>query len=281
MDHRAISNDRDLATVAQYFAFADLEQFRFAFDVRADAVATRVTHRRGSNVFEHRVEHVAHFAFIFRRHHNDVWNASKVRDVQQTVMRLSVTTGNAAAIETKLHVQILNADVVNHLIEAALKKRRIDRTDGLESLTRHARSKRDAMLLGNANVKRTFRKLLERFANARAVRHRSRQCDDLRILLHQLAKHIAENSSVGRRYGRALQRLACFQVKRPGCVPTIVIRFRFLFGLRKAFSFCSQRVNDDGAVLDLLGFVESRDERAWIMTVNVADVLESQFAYQR
>src|SRR6476659_5613135 len=100
-------------------------------------------------------------------------------------MRLSVAASDAAAIETKLHVQILNADVVDHLIEAALKKRRIDCANGFETLARQTRRKRDAVLFGDADVERSLGKLLERFANSGAVRHRGRQRDDLWILLHQ------------------------------------------------------------------------------------------------
>ncbi len=54
------------------------------------------------------------------------------------------------------------------------------------------------MLLGNADVERTFRKLLERRANAGAVRHRGSQRHDRRILLHQLSERVAEDRSVSR-----------------------------------------------------------------------------------
>src|ERR1051325_11813278 len=126
MDHRAVSYDGDFTTVAQDLTFADLEQLRCAIDGNADAVAARITHRGRAGVFEHRVEHVAHFAFVLRRHHHDVWNRPQVSDVEQSVMCLPVAAGNAAAIETKLNVQILDADVVNELVEAALKERRVD-----------------------------------------------------------------------------------------------------------------------------------------------------------
>src|ERR1043165_675924 len=198
MDHRAVSHDRDFTAVAKYLAFADLEQLGFAIDVNADAVATRISHRRRTRVLEHRVEHVAHFAFVLRRHHDDVRHWSQVSDVEQPVMGLPVTTGNATAVETKLYVQILNTNVVNHLVEAALNKRRIDRADGFESFTRKPGGKRDAVLFGDADVERTFRKFLERSADAGAVRHRGSQCHDLRVFLHQLRERVAEGSGVSR-----------------------------------------------------------------------------------
>ena len=80
----------------------------------ADAVAARVTHRRRTGVLDHREQHVAHLAFVFRRHQDDVRHGAQIRDVEQAVMSLSVATGDTAAVHAKLHVQILDADVVNH-----------------------------------------------------------------------------------------------------------------------------------------------------------------------
>src|ERR1051325_4025854 len=102
MDHRTVSHDRDFTAVAQDLAFPDLEQLRFAIDRNADAVATRISHRSRSRVLQHRVEHVAHLAFILRRHHDDVWHWPQVSDIEQSVVCLAVTTGDAAAIETKV-----------------------------------------------------------------------------------------------------------------------------------------------------------------------------------
>src|SRR5215213_11029262 len=198
MDHRTVSNNRDFTAVAQYFAFANLEQLGFAVDISANTVAARVTHRCGARMFKHREHHVAHLAFILWRHHDDVWYRSQVRDIEQAMVCLSVATGNAAAIETKLHVQILNTNVVDQLIEATLKERGIDRANRFESFTRQAGSKSNAVLLGNTDVERTFRKLLERGANAGAVRHRGSQRHDRRIFLHQLSERVAEDCRVTR-----------------------------------------------------------------------------------
>src|SRR5215213_3840059 len=196
MDHRAVSDDCYLTTIAQYLALSDFKQLRLTVDWNADAVAARVAHRCWSIVLQHRKHHVAHLAFIFRRHHDDVWNGTKIRDVEQAVMGLPVTAGDPAAVETKLHVQILDADVVYHLIETALQECRVNRTHGLQSFARHSRCKRDAVLLGDANVERTIGKLLERGTNAGAVRHRGSQRHDFRILLHELGKRVAKHGRV-------------------------------------------------------------------------------------
>src|SRR5687767_14618018 len=101
MDHRTIRNNRDFATIAQNFTLANLEQLRFAIDRNPDPVAARITHRCWTSVLDHRKHHVAHLAFVLRRHYDDVGHAAKVSDVEQAVMSLAITAGNPAAIETK------------------------------------------------------------------------------------------------------------------------------------------------------------------------------------
>src|SRR5215510_3766327 len=108
MHHRAISDNCDLAAVAQQLAFSQLEQARLAIDRSADTVAPGITHRRGTDVLDHREHHVPHFALVFRSHHDNIWNGAKVCDVDQPVVCRTIATGDATAIETELYIQILN-----------------------------------------------------------------------------------------------------------------------------------------------------------------------------
>ena len=64
-------------------------------------------------MFGHGEEHVAHFAFVFRRHQDYVRHAAQISDVEQPVMRRAVAAGDASAIETELHIQILNTHVMD------------------------------------------------------------------------------------------------------------------------------------------------------------------------
>src|SRR4026209_2075569 len=122
MDHRTVCDDRNLTAVAKYFALANLEQLRFAIDRNTHTVAARITHRSRSSVLDHCERHIAHLAFIFRRHDDDVWHATKVCDIEQAVVSLPVASGDTTAVHAELDVEILNADVVNDLIEAALQE---------------------------------------------------------------------------------------------------------------------------------------------------------------
>ena len=72
---------------------------------------------------DHRKHHVAHLAFVPRRHEDDIRNGPQVGDVEQAVMRGPIAACDAATVEAKLDVQVLNADVVNELIKSALQER--------------------------------------------------------------------------------------------------------------------------------------------------------------
>ena len=60
---------------------------------------------------------------------------------KKPVMRRPVGAGDAAAIHRKRDIQILHADVVHDLIEAALQKRRVDGRDGFQAFAGHAARK--------------------------------------------------------------------------------------------------------------------------------------------
>src|SRR5687768_14284211 len=137
-------------------------------------------------------------------------------------MRLSVASGDSTAVQTELHVQILDADVVNQLIETTLQERRIDRANRFQTFARHACCESDAVLLSNTNVKRTIGKFLESGANSRSIRHRRSQRDHLRILFHQFRKRVAKYFRVGRGFRTALHRFAGREIEWTGSMPAIV-----------------------------------------------------------
>src|SRR5437867_453794 len=50
---------------------------------------------------------------------------------------------------------------------------------------------------------------------------------------------------------------------------------------RMTLAFGRQRVNDHGAVFDLLRLLQSRNQRTHVVAVNVTDVLKSKFVDER
>src|SRR6266496_4872616 len=104
VDHRTIRHDCYLTTVSQYFGLSYFQKLWIAIYRGTNPISARVTHRRRTNVFEHRQHHIAHFAFILRRHDNDVWDAAQISDVEQPVVRRTIASRDAAPIKAKLHV---------------------------------------------------------------------------------------------------------------------------------------------------------------------------------
>ena len=59
-------------------------------------------------------------------------------------------------------------------------------------------------------------------------------------------------------------------------MPFVVIAF----GCGMAFALCRERVNDNGAIFDLLRFAECFNQRPRVMTVDVTDIFETEFVDQ-
>jgi hypothetical protein len=215
VNHRAVRDNRHLAAVPQNLGLADFQQMRLALDVCADAVAARVAHRGRAYVLQHRVEHVAHLALVLRGHRDHVRHAAQVRDVQEAVVRRPVAADDPRPVHAELDVQILQAHVVDYLVEGALQERRVDGADGLQAFRRHPGGEGDAVLLGDAHVEGALGELFENLVNARAVGHRGRERDDLLVLRHQLAHRLPEDRRVLREGFDDLTGAPVFRSKGP------------------------------------------------------------------
>jgi len=74
------------------------------------------------------------------------------RKVEGAVVRGTVGADQAAAIEREHDRQVLQRDVVDQLVIAALQEGRVDRDHRALPFHREARGERDGVLLGDADV---------------------------------------------------------------------------------------------------------------------------------
>ena len=125
--------------------------------------------------------------------------AAEIGEIERTGMRRAVRADEPGAINREPHRQTLDRDVVHDLIVAALKERRIDRGERLHAFGREARSKSNRVLLGDADIKRAVRKFAAEYIEARAVRHRGRDRDDLVVLFGFGDQAVGEHARIGRR----------------------------------------------------------------------------------
>ena len=101
---------------------------------------------------ERRVQHVAQQRLVARGHQRHVRQAAQVRDVEGAVVRRAVVADEAGAVHREDDGELLQADVVDDLVERALQERRVDRADRLDALERQAGGEQDRLLLGDADV---------------------------------------------------------------------------------------------------------------------------------
>ena len=67
-------------------------------------------------------------------------------------MRRAVGAHEAGAVEREAHGQVLDGDVVDDLVVAALQEGRVDRRERLDAVGREARGEGHRVLLGDADV---------------------------------------------------------------------------------------------------------------------------------
>ena len=79
-------------------------------------------------------------------------SAAQVGDVEDAVVGRAVVADEAGAVHREDDVELLQADVVDDLVERALQEGRVDRADRLGALERQAGGEQDRLLLGDADV---------------------------------------------------------------------------------------------------------------------------------
>src|SRR5213078_1073101 len=177
----------------------------------------------------------------------------------------AIVADDPAAVHREDHRKVLHGDVVDDLIEAALQKSGIDRDDRHDPLGREPGRERDGVLLADANVEKTLRKLFEEREQAGAAGHRSGDRDRALVRLQDLADRICEHRRVlrGRRFGGAARR---------NPVPLHVV----VLGGTVAVALLGLDVDEDRAVTEIAGFLEHALYREEVVTIDRPKVREAE-----
>ena len=86
------------------------------------------------------------------------------------------------AIDREAHGQVLDRDIVHHLVVGALQEGRIDRRKGRMPSAARPAAKVTAVLFGDADVERTVRMRLGELVDAGAAGHGGGDGDDLVVV---------------------------------------------------------------------------------------------------
>ncbi len=98
--------------------------------------------------------------------------------------------------------QVLDGDVVHHLVVGALQEGRVDGAEGLVALGGQAGGEGHGVLLGDAHVEHAVGEALFEHVQARARRHGRGDGDHLGIVGRLLDHGVGEHAGVGGRLGR-------------------------------------------------------------------------------
>src|SRR6266702_1890911 len=99
-------------------------QFGIKWDT--DAFAAWVAQADRSIHIDGRVEHMAQLVLILGSHDLHVGNYAHESDIEDTVLSGAILTNDAGPIHGEDNVQVLHADIVDHLIKGTLQKGGVD-----------------------------------------------------------------------------------------------------------------------------------------------------------
>ena len=168
-------------------------------------------------------------------------SARRYGDVVEALVGGAVGADEPRAIEGEGHVEVLDADVVHHLVERALQEGRVDRRDGLHALGGEPGGEGHRVLLGDADVVEAVRVRLLEAVEAGAIGHRCGDRDDARVLVGELDQRVREDPRVAGRTGRGLAHLAGLDLERRHAV----VLERIRLGRRVAVALRGERVQQD------------------------------------
>ena len=122
------------------------------------------------------------------------------------MMGLSVAAHEAGAVHRKNHMQLLQGDVMDQHVKAALQEAGIHREDRKQALFGHAGSHGDSAAFGDADIRKPRREAGGKAVQSGAVGHGGRNRHQFRLffgkLTDRLAKAVGETSAGRREFAR-------------------------------------------------------------------------------
>ena len=112
-----------LLSVAQLPSASDFDSLEWAVaPLRADAASARVSDNERTVVLCCREHHVSQFGLIHRCGERDVGDISERCHVEGAMMRSAVFADQSGPVETENHMQVLDGDIVDDIVESPLCK---------------------------------------------------------------------------------------------------------------------------------------------------------------
>ena len=181
---------------------------------------------------------------------DQVGQVAQERQVEEPLVGLAVFAHDAAPVQGKDHRQVLQADVVEHLVIGPLQEGGVDGGHRPHAFQGQAPGKGDGVLFADAHVEEAVGELLAEIHQAGAVGHGRGNGHNLGVLPGQAHQGVAEDLGVGRDLADALLGLAGIGVKLAQAVEAGGVGL----GRLVALALGGEHVHQDGSlqVLDIL-----------------------------
>ena len=181
-------------------ALADLELLGRFGQRHAGARAARIAEGdRAAVVLGGGIGHVDQLGLVGRGHDHEVGQRAEIGHVEAAGVGRPVGADQPGAVDGEAHRQVLDRDVVHHLVEGALEEGRIDRAERAHALRGEPGGEGHRMLFGNADIERALGVRRGELVDPGAARHRGGDRADPLVGLGQLGQRLAEHVLVGRR----------------------------------------------------------------------------------
>ena len=128
--HGAERHDDQVFALAPELRFADRQRLHLLLDLDPGTVAPRVPDGRRLVEGDAGIEHLAAFVLIGRRHQHEVGDGAHIAEIKTALVGRAIAADQAGPVDREQHRQLLQRDVVNKLVIAALQKCGINRDDG-------------------------------------------------------------------------------------------------------------------------------------------------------
>ena len=214
--------------------------------------------------------HSRELRLILGLHHNQPGHGPEEGDVKEAVVGGAVVAYDAGAVQAEYDRQVLQTDVVDHVIHYALGKGGIHRDHRQERPGGHAGGENNRVLLGDADVEEAVGEAPGEIGQPGAHGHGRGDGDDSVVALRQAFHGLAEHVRIFQR-ARGLQLAPGLAFKRAGAVPDV----RLGLGEGVAPAFLGGDVDEDG-LIGVFGDLERRKQRGQAVPVDRADVAQAE-----
>ena len=154
------------------------------------------------------VEHLATFIFVARGHDHHFRNAAQEGEIERSLVGLTVGADDARTIDCKQHRQLLNGDVMDHLIVSALQEGGIDRHDRLIAANRHPGGKGHRVLFGNRDIEIAIGEFFRELDHPGPFTHRRGDGHQFVVFGRGFAQPVAKDFRIGRQAAAAFRQHA-------------------------------------------------------------------------